>query len=93
MLYKAKLTRKQIKKQPIKTYILSIALYNCETWTLTQKQRVRRTEKRSNEEVLIIVNEKRDLIETIDNRRGKIVGHLIRHDDLFETILEAKIGG
>lgn len=72
---------------------MKIALYNCETWTLTQKQRVRRTEKRSNEEVLIIVNEKRDLIETIDNRRGKIVGHLIRHDDLFETILEAKIGG
>lgn len=72
---------------------MKIALYNCETWTLTQKQRVRRTEKRSNEEVLIIVNEKRDLIETIDNRRGKIVGHLIRHDDLFETILEGKIGG
>lgn len=29
----------------------------------------------------------------IENRRGKIFGHLIRHDDFFKTILEKKIEG
>lgn len=35
-----------------------------------------------------ISNEKRELLETIDNRRGKMVGNLIKHDNLFKTVPE-----
>lgn len=49
--------------------------------------------KGSNEKVQIMINEKRELLETIDNRRGKMVTHLIRHDNLLKTMLKEKIEG
>lgn len=107
-LFKANINKK-IRKRLIKIYIWSIALYGCETWTLTQRDRERLaafemwcwrrmekiswTEKRTNEEVLTLVDEKRSLLRTIENRRGKMMGHLIRHDTFFKTILEGKIEG
>lgn len=36
-------------------------------------------------------NKKRELLETVDNKRGKMVAHFIRHDNLFKTILKGKI--
>lgn len=50
-------------------------------------------EKKTNEEVLRMVNEKRTILNTIENRRGKMIGHLMRHDNYFRTILEGKIKG
>lgn len=46
---------------------------------------------RSNKVFLIKVNEKRELLETIDKRRGKMVVQLIRHDNILKAILEGKI--
>ncbi|XP_073956518.1 uncharacterized protein [Choristoneura fumiferana] len=90
-------------------YIWSIALYGCETWTLTQNDRARLEafemwcwrrmkgiswmERKTNEEVLRMVEERRTILNTIDARRGNMIGHLIRHDDFFKTILEEKIEG
>ncbi|CAH4035794.1 unnamed protein product [Pieris brassicae] len=51
------------------------------------------TEKRTNEETIPnpgYGRRKRNL-STIENRRGKMIGHLVRHDNLFKTILEGKI--
>lgn len=47
------------------------------------------TEKRTN--VLIMIKEKRQLLETTDNIRGNMVCYLIRQDILFQTILAGKI--
>lgn len=100
---------KNVKKKFIKTYIWSIALYGCETWTMTQRdreileafemwcwrrmERISWTEKITNIEVLRRIQEKRILLTTIENRRGKMVGHLIRHDSFIKTIMEGKIEG
>ncbi|XP_073966137.1 26S proteasome non-ATPase regulatory subunit 13-like [Choristoneura fumiferana] len=40
-----------------------------------------------------MVEERRTILNTIDARRGNLIGHLIRHDDFFKTILEGKIEG
>ncbi|KAI5634899.1 hypothetical protein NE865_12382 [Phthorimaea operculella] len=100
---------KNVKKRLVKTYIWSIALYGSETWTMTQRDRERLeafemwcwrrmekiswTEKRTNEEVLRRVDEKRALLRTIENRRGKMIGHLIRHDHFLKNIVEGKVEG
>ncbi|KAI5644882.1 reverse transcriptase (RNA-dependent DNA polymerase) domain-containing protein [Phthorimaea operculella] len=39
------------------------------------------------------VNEKRALLRTIENRRGKMIGHLIRHDHFLKNIVEGKVEG
>lgn len=48
--------------------------------------------KRSNKEVFILFNEKGSplLLVTFDNRRGKLVGHLIRHVNVFEKNIRRK---
>lgn len=107
-LLKGKMSKKA-KKQLIKVYIWSIALYGSETWTLTQRDRERLeafemwcwrrmesiswTEKKTNEEVLSMVKEDRCLLKTIQNRRGRMIGHLMRHDAFFVNILEGKVNG
>lgn len=98
-----------IRKRFIKSYIWSIALYGGETWTMTQRDRQRLeafemwcwrrmegiswTEMVSNERVLERVKEKRSIMDTIENRRGSMIGHLIRHDLFIKNIIEGKIEG
>jgi hypothetical protein len=107
-LFKARISG-NIRKRLIKVYIWSIALYGCETWTMTQRDRERLeafemwcwrrmekiswTEKKSNEEVLNIVREGRSLLKTIENRRGKMLGHLLRHDEYIKIMVEGKVEG
>ncbi|KAJ2951390.1 hypothetical protein O0L34_g13533 [Tuta absoluta] len=107
-LLTAKISKK-VRKRLIKAYIWSIALYGSKTWTMTQRDRERLeafemwcwrrmekiswTEKRTNEAVLNIVKEQRSSLRTIDDRRGKMMGHLIRHDHFLKNIVEGKVEG
>lgn len=86
-----------IKKRLIKTYVWSVATYGCETWVIndTEKkkleafemwcwrrmERISWIERKTNEEVLRTVGEKRTLIEAIRERRWKMVGHAMRHPE------------
>ncbi|XP_063372533.1 uncharacterized protein LOC134660683 [Cydia amplana] len=86
----------------------SIALYGRKTWTMGLRDRKRMEafemwccrrmegiscrDRITNEEVLRRASERRAILNTIANRRGKIIGHLIRHDHFFKTILEGRIG-
>lgn len=45
-------------------------------WCWRRMMNMSWTEKRPNEEVLIMVNQKRKLLKTVDNRGDKMVGHL-----------------
>ena len=98
-----------VKKKFIQTYIWSVALYGCETWTIaTEEQRrleafemwcYRRmmkipwVDKISNEEVLKRAMARRKLWKQIQTRRDKMVGHILRHDSLLKTIIEGNIEG
>lgn len=98
-----------IRKNLIKTYIWSTALYGCESWNITNQDRRRLeafemwcwrrmfkiswTEKRTNEEVLLKAREKRQIITAIEKRRAKCIGHILRHEGLNITVLEGKIEG
>ena len=48
-------------------------------------------EKKSNERVLAEVNERRSLMESIQRRKIKLIGHLIRHNEVMKNIFEGKI--
>lgn len=51
------------------------------------------TQRKTNEEVLSTEQENKILLKTVKYRRGKIFGHLIRHDSFLRNTIEAKIEG
>ena len=90
-------------------YIWSMALYGAETWTLrTADQKYlesfemwcwRRMEKISwtdhvrNEELLLRVNEQRNILHDIRKRKGNWFGHILRRNCLIKQVIEGKIKG
>ena len=84
-------------------------LYCCETWTLRKEdirrleafemwiwrrmERVSWMERRTNEEILQMVDEKRSLIGIIRSRQRKWLGHIMRGDSLLRTIIEGRMEG
>ena len=99
----------KLKMRIIKCYIYSILMYGSETWTLNKQledrigafemwvyRRIGRTswkEKKTNKEVLITLNMKKELLREIKIRQIKYFGHIKRHDTLLKTLLEGKIEG
>ena len=82
------------KLRVLKTYVWSILLYGCETWTITAETkknleaaemwfyrrmvRISWKEKRINESILEETNHERS-INTIRKRQLKFLGHICRH--------------
>jgi uncharacterized protein with NAD-binding domain and iron-sulfur cluster len=97
------------RKKLAKCYILSIALYGAETWTLRAVNRKhqessemrcwRRMEKISwtdhvrNEEVLLRVREQRNILHEIRKRKANWIGHILRRNCLLQRITDGKIKG
>ena len=50
-------------------------------------------DKRSNEQVLSSMNEKRSLIKTIWDRKKNWIGHVARGDGLMKLVLEGRMEG
>jgi hypothetical protein len=46
-----------------------------------------------NEEVLLRVNEQRNIIHEIRNRKGNWIGHIVRRNCLLKQVIEGKIKG
>jgi hypothetical protein len=99
-----------IKKRLVRTYVWSVALYGCETWTLNKAEehsleafemwcwrkmeRISYVERKTNEDVLRLVNEPRTMLSSIKRRRWKMMGHSLRHgEELHTTIIEGMIEG
>ena len=92
----------------MKCYVWSMALYGAETWTLrtTDQKRLesfemwrwKRMEKISwtdhvrNEEVLLRVNEQRNILNEIRKWKANWIGHILRRNCLLQVI-EGKIKG
>jgi len=97
----------ELRKKPVKCYIWSIALCGAETGTLLaadQKQMEsfemwcwRRIEKISwtdhvrNEEVLLRVKEKTNILHEIRRRKANWIGHILRRNCLLQRVTEGKI--
>jgi endonuclease/exonuclease/phosphatase family metal-dependent hydrolase len=99
----------QVKKKIIKTVIWSSALYAAETWTLRKDDmrriealemwiwrrmmKVPWTAKKSNNEILRMVEEERQLLSTVVNRKKKWLGHVLRGDSLLKLVIEGRMEG
>ena len=86
-----------------------MALYGAETWTLRAADQKylessemwcwRRMEKISwtdhvrNEEVLLRVNEQRNILQEIRKRKANWIGHILRRNCLLKQVIEGKIKG
>jgi len=93
----------------VKCYILSIALYGAETWTLRAVDQKhlessemwcwRRMEKISwtyhvrNKEVLLAVKEQRNILHEISKRKANWIGHILRRNCLLQQVIKRKIKG
>ena len=93
----------------VKCYVWGMALYGAETWTLraTDQERLesfemwcwRRMEKISwtdhvrNEEVLLRVNEQRNILHEIRKWKANWIGHTLRRNCLLQQVIEIKIKG
>jgi hypothetical protein len=100
---------RNLKKRMVKTLIWSVTLYGAETWTMRKEdvkrleafemwvwrkmEKISWTKHVSNEEVLMMVEEKRSLLDTIKIRQKNWVGHLLRGDSLQKEIIEGRLEG
>ena len=98
-----------MKKRLVKVLIWPVVLYGCETWTMLtaeidklkalemwlwrRLERISWMDKKSNEEVLTMVNENRCLIRTIYQRKKNWIGHVLRGDGLLRDVLEGRMLG
>jgi len=98
-----------LRKKLVKCYIWSMALYGVETWTLRATYRKhlgsfkmwcwRRMEKiiwtdhMRNEEVLLRVNEQRNIVHEIQKGKAKWIDHILRRNCLLKQIVEGNIKG
>ena len=100
---------RQLKKRLIKSLIWSVALYAAETWTLRGEdvrrlesfemwiwrkiEKVSWMDRKTNDEVLKMAEEKRLLIDTIRKRKKNWMGHILRRDSLINVALEGRMEG
>ena len=93
----------------IKTLIWPVAMYACETWTLRKEEtdrlkafemwlwrkmdRVSWSDRKTNEQVLIDVEEKRCLLEAVVKRKKNWIGHVMRGDGLLKLVIEGRMKG
>lgn len=99
----------ETKKKFIKTLIWSVLLYGCETWIITIRDKKKLEaaemwfwrkmcktswrEKKSNEKLLSEIKERRQLIQSLESRQIKLIGHTIRHNNFLCNIFEGRLEG
>ena len=96
-----------LRKKLVKCYIWSMALYGAETWTFRAAEQKNLesfemwcwrmmenwTDHVRNEEVLLRVNEQRNILHEIRKRKAKWIGCILRRNCLLKQVIEGKIKG
>ena len=93
-----------LKKKIIKCTIWSVVLYEAKIWTMTQADterleafemwiwrrmlKISWVDKVSNAEVLQKVQENKSILDTVQHRKYRWIGHILRHDSLLCDIME-----
>jgi hypothetical protein len=96
-----------LRKGLVKCYIWSIALYGAETWKLRKvdqkylesfemwcwrkMEKMNRTDRVGNEEILHRVKEESSILHTINGRKANWIGHILRRNCLPEHVIDGKI--
>ena len=62
-------------------------------WLWRKFEKITWQNKKSNDEVLTIVDESRCLIKTIGERKKNWIGHALREDGLLRDVLEGRMLG
>ena len=99
----------ELRKKLVKCYIWSIALYGAKTWTLRavdqkhlesfeiccwkRMEKISWTDHVRNEEVLLRVKERRNILREISKRKANWIGHILRRNCLLERVIEGKMKG
>ena len=99
----------KLRKKLVKCCVWNIALFGAETWTLRavdQKQvesfemlcwrgmeKISWTDRVRNEEVLLRVNEQRNILHEIRKRKDNWIGHILCRNCLVQRIIEGKMKG
>lgn len=97
------------RKRAIKCYVWSTLLYGGETWTISRSMekrleamemwlwrrmlKVSWTERKTNVEILRMAGEQRRLMSEIRGRQLQFVGHVMRRDELENTVLTGMVEG
>jgi hypothetical protein len=100
---------RSLRKRIVKATIWTVAMYASETWTLRKEEirrleafemwvwrkmeDIRWTEKITNEKVLQAVEEERQLVEAIVERKKKWIGQILRGEGLMRDVMEGKMEG
>jgi hypothetical protein len=93
-----------LRKKLVKCYIWSMALYGAENWTLRaaeqkylgsfemwcwrRMEKISWTDRVKNEEVLLRVNEQRNMLHEIRKRKANWIGHILRRNCLLKQVIE-----
>jgi hypothetical protein len=93
----------------VKCYVWSIALYGAETWTLRavdqkhlksfemwcwrRMEKIGWTDYVRNEDVLLRVEEQRNILHEIHKRKANWIGHILRRICILQRVIEGKIQG
>ena len=64
-----------------------------EMWIWRRVEKVSWVERKTNEDVLIMVDEKRELLERITKTTKRWVGHIVCGDALLKVVIEGRIDG
>jgi len=97
------------RKSLMKTHVWSTLLYGVESWTLSAElvkrleamemwlwrrmMKIPWTARRTNEEVLQMVGEKRELMRAVRGRQLKFFGHVMRREGLENLIMTGMVEG
>ena len=65
----------------------------CEMWFWRRMERISWTERRTNEDVLILVQEERSIMKIIKKRQKTWIGHILRHNNLLRDVIEGRMDG
>ena len=68
-------------------------LESCEIWCWRRMEKISWTDHVRNEEVLLRVNEQRNILHEIRKRKADWIGHILRRNCLLKQVIEGKIKG
>ena len=68
-------------------------LESFETWYWRRMEKISCTDHVRNEEVLLRVNEQRNILHEIRKRKANWIGHILRRNCLLQQVIEGKVKG
>jgi hypothetical protein len=98
-----------LRKKLVKCYIWSVTLYGAETWTVQKvdqkyldsfemwfwrrMEKISRTDRVRNEDILNRVKNERNILHEITRGKATWIGHILRRNRILKHVIEGKLEG